>query len=171
MCWWYESNRDDRIIQDVCVVIYLVQQFSLFLLVLVFRVGVGVRWGRSGDGFDVGSGDGWAIDFDGFKNHVGPLLLHGLRWMHPIHQPTEMYPMFLFPPTRVFLWWCLRVLVCMSHVSCWFQWCWCWWSGEIWSYFVAWMGIVWSVRAWRFCVVTVWCNSMCVDWMVGWCRG
>ena len=56
------SLNDDRSIQDVCVVNYVVQPFPLFLWCSCSgSESELVRWWRNGDGFDLGIGDGRGI--------------------------------------------------------------------------------------------------------------
>ena len=83
---------------------FLVQPFPFLSLVIMFRVGVGVRipWRRTGNRFHARWGELWAIFVNGLENHNCPLLLHGLCRVHPVHQPTVVNPV-IFPPDLVMM--------------------------------------------------------------------
>ena len=74
--------------------IFLVQPFPFLSLVIVFRVGVEVRvrWRRTGNSYHARWGEWRAIFVSGLGNHFCPLLLRGLCWVYPIHQPTVLNP-------------------------------------------------------------------------------
>ena len=83
----------------------LVQPFPLFSLMIVFRVGVRVRvrWRMTRNWSCMRWGEWFAICVCGMENHVCPLFFYILRWVHPIHQPTVMFP--VSPATPILWWW------------------------------------------------------------------